>query len=88
MDAHLRERLARRLKIVEGQVRGVQRLLDENAYCTEVLTQIAAIQQALRGVGKEVTRHHFATCVAEAIRCGDGDRHYDELMDIMFKLAR
>lgn len=88
MDEVISERAGHRLKIIEGQLRGVRRLLDDQAPCAEVLTQIAAIQNALRGVGRLVVGNHLRTCVAEAIRQGEGERHYDELLDIMYKLGK
>lgn len=88
MDTAIATKAGHRLKIIEGQLRGVQRLLEEQAPCAEVLTQIAAIQNALRGVGRVVVDNHLRTCVTSAIRNGDGEQHYDELLDIMYKLAK
>ena len=78
----------RRLKIIHGQVGGVAKLVDEERYCLDILTQIAAIQEALRGVSKEVVRNHLETCVTDAIEKGNGEDHYKELTDIMFKLSK
>ena len=78
----------RRLKIIQGQVGGIAKLVEEERYCLEILTQIAAIQEALRGVSKEIVRNHLETCVTDSIKKGDGEEHYQELTDIMFKLSR
>ncbi|MCB1120695.1 MAG: metal-sensing transcriptional repressor [Verrucomicrobiae bacterium] len=78
----------RRLKIIQGQIGGVAKLVEEERYCLDILTQIAAIQEALRGVSKEIVRNHLKTCVTESIKQGNGEEHYDELTDIMFKLSR
>lgn len=78
----------RRLKIIQGQIGGVTKLVDEERYCLDILTQIAAIQEALRGVSKEVVRNHLETCVTESIKNGHGEEHYKELTDIMFKLSK
>lgn len=87
LPAH-KDRIQRRLQIISGQVAGVQRLVDDERPCMEVLTQIAAIQQALRGVAKEMTRNHLETCVTDAIRSGEGQAEVDELTELMFKLTR
>ena len=81
-----KKKAIRRLKIIEGQVRGIEKLVEEERYCVDVLTQIASVQEALRGVSKEIVRNHLETCVAEGIRKGEGETHYEELTDIMFKL--
>ena len=78
----------RRLKIIQGQVGGIAKLVEEERYCLDILTQIAAIQEALRGVSKEIVRNHLETCVTESIQNGRGTEHYEELTDIMFKLSR
>lgn len=88
MDSTTAAATDRRLSIIEGQLRGVRRLLDERAPCTQVLTQIAAVQQALRKVGRLVVDNHLRTCVTEAIRDGRGEEHYDELLSIMDQLNK
>ncbi len=87
LSEHKRKAL-RRLKIIQGQVGGITKLVEEERYCLEILTQIAAIQEALRGVSKEIVRNHLETCVTDSIQKGDGKEHYQELTDIMFKLNR
>jgi CsoR family transcriptional regulator, copper-sensing transcriptional repressor len=87
LSEHKRKAL-RRLKIIQGQVGGITKLVEEERYCLEVLTQIAAIQEALRGVSKEIVRNHLETCVTDSVKKGDGEEHYQELTDIMFKLNR
>ena len=61
----------RRLSIIEGQVRGLRKMIENGTGCVEVLTQISAIHEALRGVGKVVVRHHIETCVTDAFAHGD-----------------
>lgn len=78
----------RRLKIIQGQIGGITKLVEEERYCIDILTQIAAIQEALRGVSKEVVRNHLETCVTESIKMNNGEAHYQELTDIMFKLSK
>jgi len=79
--------LQKRLRRIEGQVRGVSRMLEQQRPCIEVLQQLASVQAALKGVTKSVLRNYLERCVTDAIRSGD-DRVYDELMDAIFKFAR
>ena len=86
-----RERVAARLKRIEGQVRGLHRMVDEGRYCPEILTQIASVHAALRGVGKVLMREHLQHCVTDALRSGDpmaAERTYDEVMDLMYRHVR
>lgn len=76
-----------RLNRIEGQVRGIRRLIEEDAYCDDVLHQIAAVQAALNGVGKKLLAAHMRSCVVERIREGDLDV-VDELLDTMNTLLR
>lgn len=80
-----KDALAKRLRRIEGQVRGLQKMVDEERYCADVLVQIASVQEALRGVGKLLLQNHLAHCVSGAIRSGDpaeGDRVIAELMEL------
>ena len=63
-----------RLKRIEGQVRGLQRLIDEDTYCIDVLTQVAATSKALQGVGLQLLDEHLQHCVAGAAASGDTER--------------
>ena len=82
-----RERMQSRLNRIEGQVRGVSRMLDDQRPCKEVLQQLASVQAALRGVTKDVLRNYLERCATDAIRSGDPDV-YDELMDAIYKFAK
>jgi CsoR family transcriptional regulator, copper-sensing transcriptional repressor len=80
-----------RLNRIEGQVRGVRRMLDEDRYCIEVVTQIAAVRTALRRVEEEILRDHVAHCVEHALRAGsraDKKRKIKELMDVVSRSDR
>jgi CsoR family transcriptional regulator, copper-sensing transcriptional repressor len=80
-----------RLKRIEGQVRGLQKMVDEERYCADVMTQIASVHEALRAVGRELMRNHLKHCATEAIRSdspGEAEAMYDELLDLMYKSAR
>jgi len=82
--AELHKRLAR----LKGQVEGLERMLDQNRPCAEILTQISAAQEALRGAGRVVVRNYLERCAATAIRAGREQEVYDEVMDVIFKLTR
>jgi len=82
--AEVRNRLAR----AKGQLQGIERMLSENRPCVEVLTQIAAAQEALRGAGRIMIRNYLERCAASAIKAGREKEVYDELMDVIFKLTR
>ena len=77
-----------RLKRLRGQVDGLERMLDANRPCVEILTQVAAAQQALRGVSKLIVRNYLERCASQAIKSGREEEVFDELMDIIFKLTR
>lgn len=79
-----------RLKRIEGQVRGIAQMVEQDRYCVDVMTQIAAVQQALRGVGREVLRHHLKHCMAEAAGKGEKalDAASDEMIELLYKNAR
>jgi CsoR family transcriptional regulator, copper-sensing transcriptional repressor len=87
----VRDDAVRRLRKIEGQVRGLQRMVDEGRYCADVLTQIASVQQALRGVGKVLMRTHLEHCITDALRSGDAvetERAYGEVLDLMYRHVR
>jgi DNA-binding FrmR family transcriptional regulator len=73
-----KEQIQNRLKRIEGQVRGVQRMVDEEAYCIEVLTQIASVVSALEKVGTILLKDHVEHCVRESIEKGTVAVRYDE----------
>jgi CsoR family transcriptional regulator, copper-sensing transcriptional repressor len=79
-----------RLRRIEGQVRGLQRMVDEDAYCIDILTQVAAVQTALEQVAVNVLDGHVRGCVAGAV-AGDGagaDEKLDELMAAVRRFAK
>jgi DNA-binding FrmR family transcriptional regulator len=87
----VREKAVRRLKSIEGQVRGLQRMLEEDRYCIEILTQIASAQEALRATSKLILRNYLETCATNNIVSGDQNKKektYDELMEMMYKYIR
>lgn len=81
------EQLQARMSRIEGQARGVSRMLVEQRSCIDVLQQLASVQSALRGVTKEVLRNYLERCATDAIRSGDGGV-YDELMGAILRHAK
>jgi CsoR family transcriptional regulator, copper-sensing transcriptional repressor len=83
--------LHNRLRRIEGQVRGLQRMVDEDAYCVDILTQVAAVQTALEQVAVNVLDGHVRHCVADAVAGtdeGDADAKLDELMAAVRRFAK
>jgi CsoR family transcriptional regulator, copper-sensing transcriptional repressor len=85
-----KQALTKRLVRVEGQVRGVQRMVDEEAYCIDVLTQLAAVQRALDGVARQVLADHTNHCVRDALAHGgkEADEKAAELLEAVERFAR
>ena len=90
VEADIKDRNVKRLRRIEGQVRGLQKMVDEDRYCADIMTQISSVQEALRSVSRELMRNHLKHCAASAIRAGEGeaDAMYDELVDLMYKHNR
>ena len=90
VDAEGKDRNLKRLRRIEGQVRGVQKMVEEERYCADILMQISSVHEALRAVARELMRNHLKHCAAAAIRTdGDSaDAMYDELVDLMYKHTR
>ena len=78
----------KRLKRIEGQVRGLARMVEDDRYCIDVVTQISAARAALRKLEEEVLRDHVAHCVEHAIACGDATEQRAKLAELMDVLAR
>ena len=79
--------LSNRLARIEGQVRGIRNMLENDAYCVDILTQVAAAQSALNGFSKELLSSHIKTCVADGVRNGEDDK-IDELVETIKKLMK
>ena len=79
--------LMNRLKRIEGQVRGIQGMLENNAYCTDILIQVSAVNAALNSFNKALLSNHLHTCVAENVRAGN-DEVLDELVVLFQKLMK
>ena len=83
--------LLKRLARVEGQVRGIARMVEDDRYCIDVLNQTASVQEALRGFSRAVMRNYLESCATNALRAADpaeAERIYDEILDQVYKHAR
>jgi DNA-binding FrmR family transcriptional regulator len=91
VDPDIKASVLTRLRRIEGQARGLQKMVEEERYCTDVITQISSVQEALRGVGRELLRNHLKHCASAAIRADDpaaAEAMYDELLDLLYRGAR
>ena len=91
VDPEVKHAITTLLMRIEGQIRGLQRMVDEERYCADVLVQMSSVQEALRGVSRELLHNHLKHCATEAIRSGDQDQAnamYEELLDLMYRSAR
>jgi CsoR family transcriptional regulator, copper-sensing transcriptional repressor len=90
VDPDAKARNVKRLRRIEGQVRGLQKMVEEDRYCADILTQISSVHEALRSVGRELMRNHLRHCAAAAIKSGpdDAEPMYDEIVDLMYKHSR
>lgn len=91
VDGAIKQKNLKRLRRIEGQVRGLQRMVEEDRYCADIMTQISSVHEALRSVGRELMRNHLKHCAATAIRSDDSaaaEAMYDELIDLMHKSLR
>ena len=91
MNDRVKARVTARLRRIEGQVAGIARMIHEDRYCVDILTQTSAAVSALRGVEDLVMQNHLATCVSDAIRGGDPaaqQEKLDELMGVIGKFRK
>jgi DNA-binding FrmR family transcriptional regulator len=90
VDPDIKVRNLKRLRRIEGQVRGLHKMVEEDRYCPDILTQITSVHEALRAVARELMRNHLKHCATGAIRSGDTEAEatYDELIELMFRHVR
>ena len=91
VDPDIKHSIGTRLRRIEGQVRGLQKMVEEERYCADVLMQLSSVQEALRGVGRTLLHNHLKYCVTEAIHSREpehAEAMYEELMELMYKNAR
>lgn len=80
--------LGKRLARIEGQVRGIARMVDEDRYCVDVLTQVSAVQSAIDALAYRMLEHHLHGCVQHAVKSGDGERAIAEALQVIRKFGR
>jgi len=88
MRTEIKASVAKRLNRIEGQVRGLSRMVDEDRYCIDIVTQISAVRAALRRVEEEVLRDHVSHCVEHAIRSGDKADQRAKIAELMAVIGR
>jgi DNA-binding FrmR family transcriptional regulator len=90
VDREIKAANLRRLRRIEGQVRGLQKMVEDERYCGDIITQVASVQAALRGVARELMRNHLKHCATAAIKQGDvkAEAMYDELLELVYKHLR
>jgi CsoR family transcriptional regulator, copper-sensing transcriptional repressor len=80
--------LVKRLNRIEGQIRGIARMIEEDRYCVDILTQVAAVQSALDALARKLLEHHLQGCVSQAVASGDGAGAIDEALAVIAKFGR
>jgi len=80
--------LAKRINRIEGQVRGIGKMIAEDRYCIDILTQVSAVQSALDALSLQLLEHHLHGCVQHAVREGNGEHAIDEALAVIRKFAR
>lgn len=91
VDESIKDANRKRLRRVEGQIRGIQKMVEEDRYCPDIMIQISAAQEALRTVGRGLMRNHLKHCATRAITEGspqEVEAVYDELLELIFKHSR
>ncbi|WP_188453300.1 metal-sensing transcriptional repressor [Virgibacillus oceani] len=83
-----RNKLINRLKRIEGQIRGLQKMVEDDRYCVDVLVQISSVNSALKQVGFALLERHTRTCVSSAVQSGEGDEYIEELMKVMKQFSK
>jgi DNA-binding FrmR family transcriptional regulator len=91
VDPQLKDANLKRLRRIEGQVRGLQKMVEEDRYCADIITQVASVQEALRGVARNLMRNHLHHCAAKALRSGkkaESEAMFDELLETIYAHLR
>ena len=88
MQADLRKRVISRLRRIEGQVRGVQRMIEEEGDCGEILNQIAAIKSAVNHAGIVIFENHARQCINKSLNEADQDQSFDEIVRVMSRFIK
>jgi CsoR family transcriptional regulator, copper-sensing transcriptional repressor len=91
VDPELKAANLKRLRRIEGQVRGLQRMVEQDRYCADVIVQVASVQEALRGVARNLMKNHLHHCAAKSLNSGrpkEAAAMYDELLELIYTHLR
>ena len=91
VDPDIKAANRHRLRRIEGQIRGLQKMVEDDRYCADIITQIASVQEALRGVARNLMRNHLHHCATKALRSGNREETeamYDELLELIYAHLR
>ncbi len=91
VDPDLKSSNLKRLRRIEGQIRGLQKMVEEDRYCPDIIIQVASVQEALRGIARQLMKNHLQHCTTHAIQHGDNatvKETYDELLELIYKHLR
>jgi DNA-binding FrmR family transcriptional regulator len=88
VSGEVKQKLLARLRRIEGQTRGLQRMVEEDQYCVDIMTQVSGVQAALEQVSLLLMENHLHSCVTEAIQEGKGEEKIDEMMHVMRHYTR
>jgi CsoR family transcriptional regulator, copper-sensing transcriptional repressor len=91
VDPEIKTANRHRLRRIEGQIRGLQKMVEDDRYCADIITQIASVQEALRGVARNLMRNHLHHCATKALRSGKREETqamYDELLELIYAHLR
>jgi DNA-binding FrmR family transcriptional regulator len=91
VDPEIKEANGKRLRRIEGQIRGLQKMVEHDRYCPDIIVQVASVQEALRGVARNLMRNHLQHCATKALRSTkrkESEAMYDELLELIYKHLR
>jgi DNA-binding FrmR family transcriptional regulator len=90
VDPEIKSANLNRLRRIEGQIRGLQKMVEDDRYCPDIIAQVASVQEALRGVAKQLLRNHLKHCATQAIAKGPAEAEpmYEELLDLVYRHVR
>ena len=91
VDPGIKTANLKRLRRIEGQIRGLEKMVEDDRYCADILVQLSSVQEGLRAVGRELMRNHLRHCAHDAMAKGDraqANAMHDELLELMYKHIR
>lgn len=91
VDPEIKASNLKRLRRIEGQIRGLQKMIEEDRYCADIIVQVASTQEALRSVGRQLMKNHLQHCATKALKDGneqEAREMYDELLELIYKHLR